>query len=313
MTASPAPDTLSRTRNFAKFYRAKALPILQSIEKQRKRIRTNYIVIGSVILGGFIIEAITWMLIGILLLTGFIVAYIRFFWIDRDSWERQSRESLFSVILTEFGFEHVEYSRYLPLSDLLETGLLANPANTGRMLYDGDFRSQSTDSGIHSEVSQVYWTATEENGQGEFKEGSLLSGLVWKSWSDRYLLAECCLSIGDDIGSPVPAQPWKRLENQSKEGLLKISENNFAQFDNVLPDSLRQQIRKYHIHSGKSIRVALLHSTLSIMITSSDRFPMSVRNSVLNEDESSSFYEDLCLAEAISAQVFGNISNLSSR
>ena len=313
MAEPQAHSTLTSTRNFAEFYRTKVLPVLQKIEKQRKRIRTNYIVIGSVILGGFIIEAITWMLIGIFLLAGFIVAYIRFFWIDRDSWEKQSRESLFSVTLKEFGFGNVEYSRYLPLSDLLRTDLLAEPANAGRMLYDGDFRSQSIENGIHSEVSQVYWTATEENMQGEFNEGSLLSGLVWKSWSDTELMAESCLSIGDEIDAPLPENPWRTLENQRQEGLLKISENNFAQFDNVLPDSLRDRIREYHIQSGKSIRVSLLDSTLSIMITSAHRFPMSVRNSVLNEEESSALYEDLCLAEAIRAQVFGNLRNLSSR
>jgi hypothetical protein len=149
--------------------------------------------------------------------------------------------------------------------------------------------------------------------QGEFNEGSLLSGLVWKAWSDTDLLAESCLSVGDEIGALLPEHPWKTLENQSQEGLLKVSENNFAQFDNVLPDSLRDRIREYHIQSGKSIRVALLDSSLSIMITSSHRFPMAVRNSVLNEEEASALYKDLCLAEAISDQVFGNIRNLSSR
>ena len=74
---------------FEAFYTAAFQTSLNDLDRIRRRIITNYFVIGFVMFAGFTFEAITWMLIRILVIVLFVMFYIRTFGISTQYYQQQ--------------------------------------------------------------------------------------------------------------------------------------------------------------------------------------------------------------------------------
>lgn len=112
---------------FEAFYTAAFQTSLNDLDRIRRRIITNYFVIGFVMFAGFTFEAITWMLIGILVIVLFVMFYIRTFGISTQYYQQQFflriQGSIGRFLLPSSSFD---LNRYIKLTELQAAGLIVH-------------------------------------------------------------------------------------------------------------------------------------------------------------------------------------------
>ena len=149
-------------RRFVALYNNSLSSILNHYNSIRKGIRTDFIVMFSVLIGGFMFEVITWMLIGIVAIFIILLSYIRRIKLKQDVYHRLFPSEMSSAVLKDFDNSlEVNKNRYLAKDAVMD---LFYPEEIKH--YEGGEFFEGTFNGIPVEGSSIHWKTVTQSIEG---------------------------------------------------------------------------------------------------------------------------------------------------
>lgn len=268
---------------------AQLLAGLNQVESIRKKIRLNYTVIGTVLLIGLIIEAVTWMSIAVAIIILFVLVYTNWYGIPVSKFEKSFIET---ITKNTVGLIHpalqIDYQSHLKLSEITNTGLInATPDYfSGKNLIFGEINHTSI------RISEIYchWKNT-THVRTDAKH--VFNGLVAKVENAGFNFEDLAISTNkQDLIIALQQQPelqhgnwqnkvyyWSKLLDENSIQLTKAFAQQLADFDS-----------KKHIKlgaSGNTLMIAIIHPS------GFNYFNPSIFKTVFDSKAMETYYSDL--------------------
>ena len=161
--------------DFNRLYENKILPGLRAAESVRRKIILNYTIIGTVAFAGFVVEAMTWMLIAITAIILFIILYTRWYSIPVSKFEKIYTEAISSNVVGYISSAlQIDRNSHISLSALQQAMIISGtPENFG-----GQYLIHGNPNGISLQISEINSETKMIGDTGEENMHQYFNGLV---------------------------------------------------------------------------------------------------------------------------------------
>lgn len=264
---------------------------LNQVESIRKKIRLNYTVIGTVLLIGLIIEAVTWMSIAVAIIILFVLVYTNWYGIPVSKFEKGFIET---ITKNTVGLIHpalkIDYQSHLKLSEIAGSKLIpATPDYfSGKNLIYGDINNTSV------RISEIYchWKNT-NHVRSDAKH--IFNGLVAKSENTAFKFDAIEMSTNEqDLLIALKAQPDLQCGNWQNKVFYWAQ--SLTDKDMLIANHCAQQLSNYTAQTHKQIKMSMSSNTMMISIINPDRFNYfnpSIFKTVFDTKAMETYYSDL--------------------
>lgn len=264
---------------------------LNQVESIRKKIRLNYTVIGTVLLIGLIIEAVTWMSIAVAIIILFVLVYTNWYGIPVSKFEKGFIET---ITKNTVGLIHpalqIDYQSHLKLSEISETRLIPQTPDyfSGKNLIYGDINGTSV------RISEIYchWKNT-NHVRSDAKH--IFNGLVAKSENTALKFDDIEMSTNEqDLLIALKAQPDLQCGNWQNKVFYWAQ--SLTDKDMLIANQCAQQLSNYTAQTHKQIKMNMSSNTMMIAIINPDRFNYfnpSIFKTVFDTKAMETYYSDL--------------------
>lgn len=165
----------SSINEFDQLYNDKILPALKNAERIRKKIFTNYAIIGTVVFIGLAIEAVTWMSLALVVVILFVLFYTRWYGIPTTEYDKAYINAItWNTINYLAPALVIDNSSHLKLSELQNTLLITGQPEyfSGKNLIHGNIDSNEI------KISEIYSRSKIKKPDGSESVFEYFNGLV---------------------------------------------------------------------------------------------------------------------------------------
>lgn len=264
---------------------------LNQVESIRKKIRLNYTVIGTVLLIGLIIEAVTWMSIAVAIIILFVLVYTNWYGIPVSKFEKGFIET---ITKNTVGLIHpalqIDYQSHLKLSEIAGTKLIpATPDYfSGKNLIYGDINNTSV------RISEIYchWKNT-NHVRSDAKH--IFNGLIAKAENVGFQFEEIEMSTNErDLAIALKAQPDLQFGNWQNKVFYWAQ--SLTDKNRLVANQYAEHLSNYTTQTHKQIKMSMSSNTMMIAIINPDRFNYfnpSIFKTVFDTKAMETYYSDL--------------------
>ncbi len=281
---------------FQQFYSDSFKKELEQIERLRRQIIINYFVIGSVLLAGFIFEAITWMLVGIAFIVLFILFYIRTFGVSTDHFKerffRQIQGKIGNFLLPN---AHFNINRYIKLTALQDAMLLStNPGQYGGRNLTEDATGEDL-----IQISEIdAW------GNAKDEKGLRIKEHFFKGWAGIRIRKNCEFPVSIITDQDLDEIDGKsvRMKDIASSDLLFWTDHQ-QQFEALFTPAILLKIVQFRETTGAYVYISTSANTVCVAVmpkTHSKYADAGIWNRVENEKEIETiFRQEAFIAELL--------------
>ena len=264
---------------------------LNQVESIRKKIRLNYTVIGTVLLIGLIIEAVTWMSIAVAIIILFVLVYTNWYGIPVSKFEKSFIET---ITKNTVGLIHsalqIDYQSHLKLSEITGTKLIPTTPDyfSGKNLIYGDINTTSV------RISEIYchWKNT-AHVRSDAKH--IFNGLVAKAENNAYNFEDMEMSTNEqDLTQALKAQP--NLQNGNWQNKVFYWAKSLNDKNIQFANQHAQQLSNFTTQTHKQVKMGVSSNTMMIAIINPDGFNYfnpSIFKTVFDTKALETYYSDL--------------------
>lgn len=279
--------------DFEKLYSERIYPDLKGAESIRKNIVLNYSIIGAVVFGGMLVEAITWMSIAIVFIILFVLVYTRWYGIPVSRYEKAYIEAITSNIIHYIHPDlKIDNSSHLKLQELKNANIITlNPEYfAGKNLIYGNIDDEPV------RISEISATTkyTKENGVEnifEYFNGIILVADLKPEINGNVLI----LSNNTLVKQYADFGQWIKLEKRDNNEFVVYGTDDNAVIK-YADNKILNTLKNFHERSGRDIIYSVYEEGICLGILQNPKFSYlnpSVFKSAYNKKEIENYYNDL--------------------
>ncbi len=284
---------LPYTMDFEKLYSTKIYPDLREAESIRKNILLNYGIIGTVIFGGMLVEAITWMSVAIFFIILFVLVYTRWYGIPVSKYETAYIRAITSNIINYIHPDFkIDNSSHLKLKELKTANIISlNPEYfAGKNLIYGLIGDDEL------RISEISATTkyTKENGVESTFE--YFNGIVLVANTNTHISGNVLiLSNNTLIKQYADFGQWINMDKKDEDEFIIYCTNDAAA-TKYANESIMLTLKNFHQRTGRDIIYSVYEEGISLGILQNRNFSYlnpSVFKTAFNKKEIENYFNDL--------------------
>jgi len=279
--------------DFDLLYAGKISTDLAEADRVRKKILLNYCILGFVLFGGFVVEAITWMLAAITVIIIFVVVYVRWFGIPFSRFETLYQRAIIqnTVQFISSSFT-VDYNSHLKLSELQEALIISgNPPYFG-----GSYLVHGKVNGADMRISEIVSTAKKMKDSGGDAVFRYFKGVVAVHKAPTGLKGNVLVCSGNMLTEQYDAFSDKINIRHDADDALVIYAGGDEDYKSQLPGELLKQFKSYISESGNQVIFSLYPEGMAVAIMHPPGFAYlnpSVFRSAFTKQAAEIYYRDM--------------------
>ncbi len=279
--------------DFDWLYKNKILPDLRSAENVRKKIILNYSIIGAVAFAGFIVEAMTWMLIGVAAIILFIILYTRWYSIPVSRFEKLYTDAISSHLVTFISDAlQIDRNSHISLSELQQAMIISGtPKNFGgQYLIHGEIQ------GVPLRISEINSETKMIGDSGEENLHQYFNGLVAIASIPIKIDDAILISSGNQIEKNLSALTGKIKISGTTGNELIVHMSDEQRFRQYIPTGLTDMLQRYVESTKNNIIFSIYPEGISLAISHPKGFHYlepSVFKSAYTKHAAEIYYRDL--------------------
>jgi len=283
----------SYLKDFEKIYTEKIYPDLKKAEQIRKKILLNYTIIGTVLFGGMLVEAITWMSIAIFIIILFVLVYTRWYGIPVSKYEKSYIHAITANII-EFihpGLQ-VDHSSHLKLIEIKNAHIITGEPEyfAGKNLIYGNINGQNI------RISEITATSKYKKENGIEHTYEYFNGIVIAADTKPEINGNLMICSSNELLKYyLPIIKDIKIENIDQEELTVFSDDDKAVKKYATPQLLNV-LREYHLHTDNNVMYSVNETGFCLAILHNRKFNYldpSVFSSAYNKKVVEIYYRDI--------------------
>lgn len=279
--------------DFNWLYQNKIYPDLHTAETVRKKILLNYSIIGTVALAGFIVEAMTWMLIGVGVIILFIILYTRWYSIPVSRFEKLYTDAISNNLVSFISSAlQIDRNSHISLSELQHAMIISGtPKNFG-----GHYLVHGELNGVPLRISEINSETKMISESGEENRHQYFNGLVAIANLPLQMKEPILISSGEQIEKNLSSLTGKiKISDEPGNELVVYTadENSYRKY---ISESLTEKLQEYIRTTHNNIIFSVYSGGLSLAISQHKTFQYlspSVFKSSYTKQQAENYYRDL--------------------
>ncbi|MBC8046575.1 MAG: hypothetical protein H7Y00_07250 [Fimbriimonadaceae bacterium] len=280
------------SEQFDTFYYDNLKPLLEKEDGTRKKIILNNTILAVVIVAGFIVETVTWMLIGIIFIVIFVFWFTRQYNISFNYYQLRLENIIFSRV-AKFIFPafQYDYDRYIKLKDLQQGFIVSGEPKQ----YGGKNFINCVAGTMHIEISEISSFTNQRDVSGTQSHHRHFSGLVG--------CAQFKISLKDPIMIVNESELQESLSFVLPEEKQSVTNETFfsnyyneKDFQKYLSPSVWLLIKDYVDSTGNKIIITIKENGMYAGIskdTHQPYIPVQVFQSAVNKKPAETYFKDI--------------------